>query len=159
MWSLRRGALVSEGDKLTEGLTESSAHGRERAGKGTRDRGQEMVLSGAWPREAGHPREGKFEPWGLEGPGDQEPGAGQEVTEGQSSGGGGLRWVRREAAVASHVYSAKSLQSCPTLCDPIDGSPQGPPSLGFSRQEHWSGLPFPSPMCILVFLIFTCFVI
>ena len=23
---------------------------------------------------------------------------------------------------------------------------QGPPSLGFSRQEHWSGLPFPSPM-------------
>ena len=23
---------------------------------------------------------------------------------------------------------------------------QAPPSLGFSRQEHWSGLPFPSPM-------------
>ena len=22
---------------------------------------------------------------------------------------------------------------------------QAPPSLGFSRQEHWSGLPFPSP--------------
>ena len=37
-----------------------------------------------------------------------------------------------------------SLQSCPTLCDPIDGSPPG--SLGFSRQEYWSGLPFPSPM-------------
>ena len=31
-------------------------------------------------------------------------------------------------------------------CDPIDSSPQAPPSLGFSRQEHWSGLPFPSPM-------------
>ena len=42
--------------------------------------------------------------------------------------------------------AAKSLQSCPTLCDPIDGSYQAPPSLGFSRQEHWSGLPFPSPM-------------
>ena len=41
---------------------------------------------------------------------------------------------------------AKSLQSCQTVCDPIDGSHQGPPSLGFSRQEHWSGLPFPSPM-------------
>ena len=41
---------------------------------------------------------------------------------------------------------AKSLQSCPTLCDPIGGSPQALPSLGFSRQEHWSGLPFPSPM-------------
>ena len=42
--------------------------------------------------------------------------------------------------------AAKSLQSCPTLCDPRDGSPPGSPSLGFSRQEHWSGLPFPSPM-------------
>ena len=36
--------------------------------------------------------------------------------------------------------------SCVRLCDPIDGSPPGSPSLGFSRQEHWSGLPFPSPM-------------
>ena len=42
--------------------------------------------------------------------------------------------------------TAKLLQSCPTLCDPIDSSPPGSPSLGFSRQEHWSGLPFPSPM-------------
>ena len=90
--------------------------------------------------------------------------------------------------------AAKSLQSCPTLCDPIDGSPPGPPvpgilqastlewvaicfsnawkwklkgkslshvqlfrtpwavahqappSVGFARQEHWSGVPFPSPM-------------
>ena len=47
----------------------------------------------------------------------------------------------------SRVSAAKSLQSCQTLCDPIDGSPpQAPWSLGFSRQEHWSGLPFPSPM-------------
>ena len=42
--------------------------------------------------------------------------------------------------------AAMSLQSCPTLCDPIDGSHQASLSLGFSRQEHWSGLPFPSPM-------------
>ena len=42
--------------------------------------------------------------------------------------------------------AAKSLQSCPTLCDPIEGSPPGFPSQGFSRQEHWNGLPFPSPM-------------
>ena len=42
--------------------------------------------------------------------------------------------------------AAKSLQSCPTLCDPIDGSHQAPLSLGFSRQEHWSGLPFLSPV-------------
>ena len=85
--------------------------------------------------------------------------------------------------------AAKSLQSCPTLHDPIDGSPvpgilqartlewvaisfsnawkwkvkvkslcrarllatpwtaalQAPPSMGFSRQEYWSGVPLPSP--------------
>ena len=86
--------------------------------------------------------------------------------------------------------AAKSHQSCPTLCDPIDGSPPGSRpwdspgkntgvgchfllqcmkvkslnrvwlfttpwtvvcqtslSMGFSRQEHWSGLPLPSPDC------------
>ena len=89
--------------------------------------------------------------------------------------------------------AAKSLQSCPTLCDPIDGSPSGslvpgilqartlewvaisfssawkwmkvkslsrvqllatpwtaayqaPLSMGFSRQEYWSGVPLPSPI-------------
>ena len=42
--------------------------------------------------------------------------------------------------------AAKSLQSCLALCDPIDGSPPGSSVPGFSRQEHWSGLPFPSPM-------------
>ena len=46
---------------------------------------------------------------------------------------------------AAAATAAKLLQSCPTLCDPIDGSPPGSLSLGFSRQEHWSGLPFPSP--------------
>ena len=37
-------------------------------------------------------------------------------------------------------------QLCPTLCDPMDCSYQAPLSMGFSRQEHWSGLPFPSPV-------------
>ena len=47
------------------------------------------------------------------------------------------------------LHAAKSLQSCPILCDPIDGSHQAPASLGFSRQEHWSGVPLPSPVsCI-----------
>ena len=36
-------------------------------------------------------------------------------------------------------------QSCLTLSDPTDGSPQAPPSMGFSRQEYWSGVPLPSP--------------
>ena len=34
-------------------------------------------------------------------------------------------------------------QLCLTLCDPM--AYEGPPSMGFSRQEYWSGLPFPSP--------------
>ena len=34
-------------------------------------------------------------------------------------------------------------QSYPTLLDPMDCSPPGSASLGFSRQEHWSGLPLP----------------
>ena len=38
--------------------------------------------------------------------------------------------------------AAKSLQSCPTLCDPKTAAHQAPLSLGFSRQEHWSWLPF-----------------
>ena len=50
------------------------------------------------------------------------------------------------AFISSLAAAAKLLQSCATLCDPIDGSPLGSPSLGFSRKEHWSGLPFPSPM-------------
>ena len=38
---------------------------------------------------------------------------------------------------------AKLLQSCLALCDPMDCSLL---SMGFSRQEHWSGgLPFPPP--------------
>ena len=37
--------------------------------------------------------------------------------------------------------------SCVRLCaTPQTAAYQAPPSLGFSRQEHWSGLPFPSPM-------------
>ena len=45
--------------------------------------------------------------------------------------------IKRHLLLAA---AAKSLQSCPTLCDPKAGSPPGFPSLGFSRQEHWSGL-------------------
>ena len=80
--------------------------------------------------------------------------------------------------------AAKSLQSCPTLCDPRDSSPPGSPvpgilqarilewvaisfsnacqwkvkvkslpSMGFSRQEYWSGLPLPSPTSEVIFPI------
>ena len=89
-------------------------------------------------------------------------------------------------AAAAAAAAAKSLQLCPTLCNPIDGSPPGSPipgilqartlewvamsfsdawkwkvkvklpshvwlsraplSMGFSRQEYWSGVPLPSPI-------------
>ena len=40
-------------------------------------------------------------------------------------------------------------QSCPTHCDPWTVAHQAPPSMRFSRQEYWSGLPFPSPVIII----------
>ena len=97
-------------------------------------------------------------------------------------------------SIITVAAAAKSLQSCPTLCNPIDGSPPGsripgilqartlewvaisfsnawkwklkvksfshvwllatpstaayqaPLLMGYSRQEHWSGLPLPSPL-------------
>ena len=100
--------------------------------------------------------------------------------------------------------TAKSLQSCPTLCDPIDGNPPGSPvpgilqaralewvaisfsnawklkvkvkslshvwllaspwtaacqalpSMGFSRQEYWSGAPLPFPKLLNSCAHFTC---
>ena len=36
-------------------------------------------------------------------------------------------------------------QPCPTLSDPWTAAYQAPPSMGFSRQEYWSGVPLPSP--------------
>jgi len=99
-----------------------------------------------------------------------------------------------------YTYMLLSLQSCPTLCDPTDGSPPGSPvpgilqartlewgaisfssawkwqvkgkslsyawllatpwtaayqaplSMGFSRQEYWSGVPLPSPIYIYIYI-------
>ena len=104
-----------------------------------------------------------------------------------------IRLPRSRAWDEDLAAAAKSIQPCPTLCDPIDSSPPGspvpgilqartlewvaisfsnawtwkvkvkslspvwllatpwtaayqaPPSMGFSRQEYWSGLPLPSP--------------
>ena len=52
-------------------------------------------------------------------------------------------WSERRTAAAA---AAKSLQSCPTLCDPMDGSPPGSTVPGILQARNWSGLPFPSPM-------------
>ena len=37
------------------------------------------------------------------------------------------------------------LQLYPIICDPVDHSPPVPLSMGFCRQEYWSGLPCPPP--------------
>ena len=54
-----------------------------------------------------------------------------------------LRWshVRLEKLKVIMLVT----QSCLTLCDPMDHSHIAPLSVRFSRQEFWSGLPFPSP--------------
>ena len=50
------------------------------------------------------------------------------------------RYIMKESESESEVA-----QSCPTLCDPWTVPHKAPLSMGFSRQEYWSGLPFPSP--------------
>ena len=50
--------------------------------------------------------------------------------------------------MASVIIESESevAQLCLTLCDLVDCiAYQTPPSMGFSRQEYWSGLPLPSP--------------
>ena len=42
-------------------------------------------------------------------------------------------------------FSSKVAKSCPTLATPWTVACQAPLSMGFSRQEYWRGLPFPSP--------------
>ena len=49
-----------------------------------------------------------------------------------------------EHRLHTHAH-AKSVQSCLTLCDPVNCSSPTPLSMGFSRQEYWSGLPCPPP--------------
>ena len=51
------------------------------------------------------------------------------------------------SSVSPHQSESESkvTQSCPTVCDPWTVAHQASPSMGFSRQEYWSGLPFPSP--------------
>ena len=44
-----------------------------------------------------------------------------------------------------HAVHAELLSLCPTLCDLWTVAHEAAPSLGFPRQEYWSGWPFPSP--------------
>ena len=55
------------------------------------------------------------------------------------------RYIKQ--GIGSHINRGLKVKvkSCPTLRDPMDCSLQASPSMGFSRQEYWSGLSFPSP--------------
>ena len=69
-----------------------------------------------------------------------------------------MRWMKLEPIIQSEVSQKEKHQysmvlqllshfSRVRLCTtPETASHQSPLSLGYSRQEHWSGLPFPSPM-------------
>ena len=62
----------------------------------------------------------------------------------------------RELSCAHFMLLLLSCFSCVRLCaTPQMAAHQAPPSLGFSRQKHWSGLPFPSPMPSLDHFIVT----
>ena len=50
--------------------------------------------------------------------------------------GSGRPWKRQKC---------QSLSPVDSLAIPLDSCPPAPPSMGFSRQEYWRGLPFPSP--------------
>ena len=58
--------------------------------------------------------------------------------------------LKKESRIVYFSYNIESrsevAQSCQTFSDPMDYSPPGPPSMGFSRQEYWSGVPLPSPL-------------
>ena len=53
--------------------------------------------------------------------------------------------AERQVGFLRVLTKSEVAQSCLTLCDPMDCSPQGSLSIGFPRQEYWTGLPFPYP--------------
>ena len=67
-----------------------------------------------------------------------------------------MRWMKLEPIIQSEVSQKEKHQysmllplshfSCVRLCaTPWTVAHQAPPSMGFSRQEYWSGVPLPSP--------------
>ena len=58
--------------------------------------------------------------------------------------GTGQFFIVEFQSINKEVVVALVVQSCPTVCNPINVACQAPVSMEFSRQEYWSGLPFPS---------------
>ena len=56
-----------------------------------------------------------------------------------------LKMTSEEIILAYLWFGGLATKSCPTLVTPWTVACQAPLSMGFSRQEYWSVLPFPSP--------------
>ena len=54
------------------------------------------------------------------------------------------RWLSGKESACNAAAAAKSLQSCPTLCDPVDGSPPGSPIPGIlqAKTMEWAAISF-----------------
>ena len=57
-----------------------------------------------------------------------------------------IGWKQKEVVYYRLLLLLSPFSSVRLCATPKMAAHQAPPSLGFSRQEHWSGLPFPSPM-------------
>ena len=101
------------------------------------------------------PPHGLYSPWNSPGwntgvgslshsRGSSQPRAQTQVS--RIAGGFFTSWATREAHYTTMKWSEVKLLSCVRLFEtPWTVAHQAPPSMGFSRQEYWSGLPFPSP--------------
>ena len=63
----------------------------------------------------------------------------------------------KERGAAAAAAAAKSLQSCPTLCDPIDGSPPGSPVSGIlqARVLEWGASAFSALSLTGIYIVYT----
>ena len=68
----------------------------------------------------------------------------QDDLAGAASGSGRERGSQRDVESAAAAAAAKSLQSCPTLCDPTEGSPPGcsVPGILQARTLEWAAISF-----------------
>ena len=70
------------------------------------------------------------------------------------SPGKNMEWVAISFPKAwKWKVKVKSLSSLRLLATPWIAAYQAPPSMGFARQEYWSGLPLPSPLQVLLGVI------
>ena len=94
------------------------------------------------PLSMGFPRQEYLSGWQFHSPGGS-PNSGIEPTSPALTGSFFTAVPPGIPDTAAAAAAAKSLQSCPTLCDPIDGNPPGSPVPGIlqSRTLEWVAIP------------------